>query len=65
MIFDLGPSSFNMGNAWSAPGIWNPGELWTVQELLPVFCSGLYIVFLVWKSFYALAIFMVSLFIFT
>ena len=54
-----------MGNAWSAPGVWNPGELWTPQELLPVFFSGLYIVFLVWKSCYALAIFVVSLPIFT
>ena len=50
-----------MGNAWSVPEVFNPNALWTPGQLLPYFFTGLYIVFIVWKSCWTFLIFTVSL----
>ena len=50
-----------MGSAWSTPEIFDPNKLWTPQQLLPYFISGVYIIFIVWKSFSTFIIFAVSL----
>ena len=54
-----------MGTTWSVPEVFDPNLLWTPGQLIPYFCTGVYIIFIVWKSCWTFLMFVVSLIDFT